>query len=545
MAQIQSSTLFSDELLAVGRALGPIQPQQDVSDIILRPAISSLGAVAGAVLLINLRRDWLNLIARQGYEQHAKTIWQDGPLDRHVPAIEAIRTQQPLFFEHSEQLKQLYPSLEQDTGAIGPVASAVLPIVLEDQSLGVLVLDFREPHVFTPAEKQFLVTLAVQCAVALDRTTQHARLLQQHEWEMEVLESISDAFYAVDEGWRFTYINRRAEELWQRRREDLLGKVYWEEFPQALGSEPYLAHLRAARERQVVRLETRSPVLGSWISISIFPTARGLSVYFSDISERKALEAKASDLTSTLERRVAERTRDLQDLNAQLRAYAISIARDLSEPVRRVNVFVGLLEKRLAGQIDQRVRQIFSQVRQEARHVADRLDELRHLAVLERRDLREEPLSLDQLIVQVRSDLEPLLKARKVRWMIGKLPGVLGDALLLRLVFAEVLAFALDAMQDGEAPTLEIAGEVRGDQVMVSIQHNGAALTPEQAERVFDVFQGGPVQFGAEDRIGLANVRRIITRHGGQIWAESRPQGATLVVALPDRWNELPKHLHE
>jgi two-component system CheB/CheR fusion protein len=108
----------------------------------------------------------------------------------------------------------------------------------------------------------------------------------------DILESVSDAFYAVDRDWRFTYLNRKAEEWWGRRREELLGKVYWEEFPVAVGSEPYQAHLRAAETREVVRLEAMSPILGKWVDISIYPTGDGgLSVYFRDISEKRNAEA--------------------------------------------------------------------------------------------------------------------------------------------------------------------------------------------------------------------------------------------------------------
>lgn len=104
----------------------------------------------------------------------------------------------------------------------------------------------------------------------------------------EILESISDAFYAVDAEWRFTYVNRKAEEWWQRRREQLIGKVYWEEFPQAVGSAAYDAHMKASQERSVVRLETVSPILNHWVDISIYPTKDGgLSVYFRDIQGRK------------------------------------------------------------------------------------------------------------------------------------------------------------------------------------------------------------------------------------------------------------------
>ncbi|UBV44199.1 GAF domain-containing protein (plasmid) [Deinococcus taeanensis] len=536
MAHPQARTMFSDELLAVGRALGPVQPKEVVTDIILRPAISSLGAVAGAVLLINARRDQLKLITRQGYAEDAVTIWQDGPLDRSLPATDAIRRQEPLFFGNSDDLKRLYPQLEEETGAVGPVASAVLPILLDGQALGVLVLDFQEPHVFTPAEQQFLVTLALQCAAALDRSVQHARVVSQQQAQVDILESISDAFYAVDEAWRLTYVNRRAEAFWGRRREDLLGKVYWTEFPQAVGSEPYHAHLRAARERQVVRLEAQSPITGFWITITINPTAQGLSVYFADITERKALEAKANEATRTLERRVLERTRDLQDLNAELRAYAIGISRDLTEPLRRVNAFVGLLEGRLKSQVDDRTRRLFKQVREETRRVGDRMDELRHLAALERRELREEPLDLFQLAVQVRSDLEPLVRGRKVAWSVGPLPRVLGDPLLLRLVFTELFAVALDATQDQADARIGVGGEVRGEEVVAWVEHNGRGLTHAQATRIFDVFQVPPAVAGAEERIGLSNVRRIVARHGGQVSASSDGQtGARLLIALPDR----------
>jgi PAS domain S-box-containing protein len=124
----------------------------------------------------------------------------------------------------------------------------------------------------------------------------------------DVLESISDAFYAVDQDWRFTYVNRKAEELWRRRREDLVGKVYWEEFPKAVGSEAHEAHLLAARERRPVQLETVSPILGHWVDISIYPGPGGLSVYFRDITRRKRAEDELRRLNAALEGQVAART---------------------------------------------------------------------------------------------------------------------------------------------------------------------------------------------------------------------------------------------
>ena len=119
-----------------------------------------------------------------------------------------------------------------------------------------------------------------------------------------ILESISDAFYALDHEWRFTYINRKAEQMLGRSREQLIGKNIWEEFPTAAMSDAYTYHQRAMTERDVVEFEMLSPVLNSWIAGRIYPSAYGISLYFRDISERKRSEAglkllaQASDLLS-------------------------------------------------------------------------------------------------------------------------------------------------------------------------------------------------------------------------------------------------------
>jgi PAS domain S-box-containing protein len=145
-----------------------------------------------------------------------------------------------------------------------------------------------------------------------------AALRAAHDRNVEILESISDAFYAVDAQWRFTYINRKTEEWWQRGREDLIGKVFWEEFPQAVGSEPYKAHLAAMQHRQPVRLEAMSPVLHHWVDISIYPTRDGgLSVYFRDITDRRRADEQRELLINELNHRVKNTLATVQSIAAQ------------------------------------------------------------------------------------------------------------------------------------------------------------------------------------------------------------------------------------
>ncbi|HWS56834.1 MAG TPA: CHASE domain-containing protein, partial [Pyrinomonadaceae bacterium] len=132
------------------------------------------------------------------------------------------------------------------------------------------------------------------------------RLRESHAEVKDILESISDAFYAVDAEWRFTYVNRRAEELWGRRREDLVGRSLWDEFPEAVGSRVHEELLRAAAGRRPVNFETLSPILDRWLEVSAYPTGRGLSVYFRDITARKRAEEEREQLLGR-EREARER----------------------------------------------------------------------------------------------------------------------------------------------------------------------------------------------------------------------------------------------
>src|SRR5918997_4494110 len=116
-------------------------------------------------------------------------------------------------------------------------------------------------------------------------------LPQLHEGKLaEAFERVSDAFYAVDREWRFTYANQRAQELLGCSQEEILGKNIWEEFPQAVGSESYQKINQAMEEGVTTDFESVSPVLGTWIAGRAYPSPDGLSVYVQDVTERKRTE---------------------------------------------------------------------------------------------------------------------------------------------------------------------------------------------------------------------------------------------------------------
>ncbi len=212
-----------------------------------------------------------------------------------------------------------------DTGP--PVFEALLvPLQANGRAIGTVWAAIHDPDRRFDAEDARLLTslasfasAARQMAAALDqaeatrtelerqvreRAQAEAKLQAAHQRNTEILESLADAFYAVDRNWRFTYANRKAEERWGCSREDLLGRVVWEVFPQMAGGGPERALRRAMCERRPIHVETVSRILGHWVEMHIHPTANGgLSVCLRDIRERKQAEEKQALLAREVDHR--------------------------------------------------------------------------------------------------------------------------------------------------------------------------------------------------------------------------------------------------
>ena len=164
------------------------------------------------------------------------------------------------------------------------------------------------------------------------------------------------------------------------------------------------------------------------------------------------------------------------------------------------------------------------------------IDHLLEFSRIGRTEIRREKVDLDALVESVLIEFEPDTKDRSIEWHRDKLPSVLGDPRLLRLVLANLIANAVKFTRDRDPARISIVAETSNDrEVVISVGDNGVGFDMKYAEKLFGVFERlhGSDEFEGTG-IGLANVKRIVHRHGGSAWAQSRAEGgATFFFSLP------------
>jgi len=267
---------------------------------------------------------------------------------------------------------------------------------------------------------------------------------------------------------------------------------------------------------------------------------RLLLVVVQDISERKSSEAVIHALNAGLEVRVAERTAQLMALNEELESFSASISHDLRAPLHRISGFASLLLTDSENLAEQPRRQL-GIITREASRMAVMIDDLLALAKLDRVPLRKSQVNLTELVKDARENVIGISEdaaGRDIRWTIDALPAVAADARLLQQVFINLLGNAVKYTRGMATASIQVgvaSENADKDEVVIFVRDNGAGFDMQRAQNLFGVFERLHTQQEFEGTgVGLANVRRIIRRHGGRVWADAKPnEGATFFIGLP------------
>lgn len=339
---------------------------------------------------------------------------------------------------------------------------------------------------------------------------------------LETLESMSDAFQTLDSEWRFTYLNPQCEAILDRRREDLLGKKVWDEFPEAVGTRFYDEYHRAVREQTPVRFEEFYEPLGRTLQIRAYPITTGLAVYFIDVTEGRLRDARL-------------RQTDRLEMLGRLTA---GVAHDFNNLLAGIGGFANLGQ---ADSVDEKITNYFDQIDSASQKAAVLTRQL--LAFGGQQDLAPEVIDLNDVVEGLSSLMRQLMpEGVDLRLALSPQPvAVFVDHSQLEQVVLNLVVNSRDAIDTTGSITVsttadEPAGvvhDIRVESGWLQVTDTGVGIPEDVRPYIFDpFFTTKSPETGTG--LGLATIYGIVTQSGGSIIVDSTVGvGTMFTVALP------------
>jgi two-component system, sensor histidine kinase and response regulator len=237
----------------------------------------------------------------------------------------------------------------------------------------------------------------------------------------------------------------------------------------------------------------------------------------------------------SLERRVRERTAELEAVNQELEAFSYSVSHDLRAPARHIRSYIHLLTSEQDTTFGPEGRQFLQSVADSANRMDKLITDLLEFARMGRGELRRATFPFEEVVQEVMRELMLEVHGREIHWQMDPLPQAFGDRAMLKQVWNNLLSNAVKYSRRRQPAVIQIGCHTQPAEFEFFVRDNGAGFDMKYADKLFGVFQRlhAPQDFEGTG-IGLASVRRIITRHGGRTWAEGTlDQGATFHFTLP------------
>lgn len=270
----------------------------------------------------------------------------------------------------------------------------------------------------------------------------------------------------------------------------------------------------------------------TWVARYLAASRRTLEIR---LAEARRSDEELAALRTDLERRVAERTAELEMANRELEGFSYTVSHDLRSPLRTIAGFSQMILDESGQRLDDSARDHLSKIRAASRRMDELIDDMLLLARVGRTALRYETVDVAKMAASIGAQLAAEEPQRKVEFVVGNIPPVPADHGLLQVALDNLLRNAWKFTGEREAARVAVSGELRDGRVVIRVEDNGVGFDPRFRHKLFLPFQRlHDFEVFPGTGVGLATVARIVRRHGGEVDADGREDGgATITIALP------------
>jgi PAS domain S-box-containing protein len=404
---------------------------------------------------------------------------------------------------------------------------------------------WNSANIFDETQSEIIATIA-QGNDITERKKAEIALRNSEEKFRKMLESTPLPICYIDKDGAFTFRNERFSKVFGYNEADLptINEWWTNAYPDEVYREWVIKNWDSAVRRA---FETGADIESDEyhvtckdgsireVIISGITINDNLLTILIDITERKQAEEEIKKLNETLEQRVIERTIQLEAANKELESFSYSVSHDLRAPLRHISGFINLFLEKKTAQLNEEELGYLNIVTNSANEMGKLIDALLTFSRLNRSEVRKTQFDTIQVVQQGLRLFEQEIKERTIEILIDPLMETSGDYQLIGQVWTNLISNAIKYTGKTEKPILKIGGFSENNETVFFIKDNGVGFNMKYVDKLFGVFQRLHKARDFEGvGIGLANINRIVTRHGGRCWAEGElDKGATFYFSLP------------